>query len=52
MNGIWLDFEKPIIELEKKIEDYNGIILGSFAEHRRNKKELATAVVEKISVDN
>ncbi len=25
MNGIWLDFERPIIELEKKIEELKGI---------------------------
>lgn len=25
MNGIWLDFEKPIIELEKKIEDLQAL---------------------------
>lgn len=25
MNGIWLDFEKPIIELEKKIEELKGL---------------------------
>lgn len=25
MNGIWLDFERPIIELEKKIEELRGI---------------------------
>jgi len=25
MNGIWLDFERPIIELEKKIEELKGL---------------------------
>lgn len=25
MNGIWLDFERPIVELEKKIEELKGI---------------------------
>jgi acetyl-CoA carboxylase carboxyl transferase subunit alpha len=25
VNGIWLDFEKPIIELEKKIEELKGL---------------------------
>jgi len=25
MNGIWLDFERPIVELEKKIEELKGL---------------------------
>ena len=25
MNGIWLDFERPIINLEKKIEELQGL---------------------------
>jgi acetyl-CoA carboxylase carboxyl transferase subunit alpha len=25
MNGIWLDFERPIVELEKKIEEIKGL---------------------------
>jgi acetyl-CoA carboxylase carboxyl transferase subunit alpha len=25
MNGIWLNFERPIIELEKKIEELKGL---------------------------
>ncbi len=25
MNGIWLDFERPIVELEKKIEELRGL---------------------------
>jgi acetyl-CoA carboxylase carboxyl transferase subunit alpha len=26
MNGTWLDFEKPILELERKIEDARGLV--------------------------
>ena len=25
MNGIWLDFERPIVELKKKIEELKGL---------------------------
>ena len=25
MNGIWLNFERPIVELEKKIEELKGL---------------------------
>ena len=32
MNGTWLDFEKPIIELERKIEDFKSRNPGQTAE--------------------
>jgi acetyl-CoA carboxylase carboxyl transferase subunit alpha len=25
MNGTWLDFEKPILDIERKIEDLRGL---------------------------
>jgi len=25
MNGTWLDFEKPIVDLERRIEDARGL---------------------------
>ena len=34
MNGIWLDFERPIIDLEKKIEELKGL-KGAEAEIKR-----------------
>ncbi len=40
MNGIWLDFERPIIELEKKIEELKGLT-GVEDEVKRLKRQAA-----------
>ncbi|NPD89961.1 MAG: hypothetical protein HGN29_14710 [Asgard group archaeon] len=40
---------KALQKLENKIKNSNGIVLDSLAEHRRNKEELANAVIEKIT---
>lgn len=38
MNGIWLDFERPIVDLEKKIEELKGL-KGVEAEIKRLKSQ-------------
>ncbi len=40
MNGTWLDFEKPIVELERRIEDLRGIASPGSAEVEEELKRL------------
>lgn len=46
MNGIWLDFERPIIELEKKIEELEGI--EGVTEEVKKLKSQAASLNKKI----
>ena len=40
MNGTWLDFEKPIVELERRIEDLRGFATGENIEVTEELKRL------------
>jgi len=40
MNGTWLDFEKPIVDLEQRIEDLRGLATGENAEVAEELKRL------------
>src|SRR2546428_13146214 len=40
MNGTWLDFEKPIVELERRIEDLRGAGAPANAEGEEELKRL------------
>ncbi|MBI4363989.1 MAG: acetyl-CoA carboxylase carboxyltransferase subunit alpha [Candidatus Latescibacteria bacterium] len=40
MNGTWLDFEKPIVDLERRIEDLRGFATGEAVEVAEELKRL------------